>query len=158
MNFRIESATANDVPAIIELMREFAEYENLLEYFEITEEKLSQAMFGTGSFVKCLIALHKEKPIAYALFYPNFASFRGQRGIFLEDFYISENYRRHGLGETMLRQIARIGQAEGAVRLDFQVLDWNRPAINFYRKHGAQIDESERHFKFIGEMFDRLAA
>jgi GNAT superfamily N-acetyltransferase len=158
MNLRIETATEKDIPAIIKLMREFAEYENLLDYLEITEEKLYQAMFGAGGFVECLIASDDEKPVAYALFYLNFASFRGQTGIFLEDLYITENYRGRGLGEMMLRQIARIGKAGGAVRMDFQVLDWNAPAISFYKKHGAKMDESERHFKFTDEAFDGLAS
>ena len=158
MNLRIETAGEKDISAIIELMREFAEYENLLEYLEITEAKLYQAMFGAGGFVECLIASDDEKPVAYALFYLNFASFRGQTGIFLEDLYITENYRGRGLGEMLLRQIARVGKAGGAVRMDFQVLDWNAPAISFYKKHGAKMDESERHFKFTDEAFDRLAS
>lgn len=158
MNFRIKTATEKDIPAIIELMREFAAYEYLLEYLEITERKLYEAMFGAGGFVKCLIASDDEKPVAYALFYLNFASFRGQIGIFLEDLYITKNYRRYGLGEMMLRQVAQIGKANSAVRMDFQVLDWNTPAINFYKKHGAKIDESERHFKFTDEAFDRLTS
>lgn len=107
MNFRIETATEKDIPAVIELMREFAEYENLSEYLEITEKKLTRAMFGASGFVECLIAFADEKPVAYALFYLNFASFRGQIGIYLEDIYIAENYRRSGFGETMLRRIAR---------------------------------------------------
>ena len=158
MNLRIETADEKDIPAIIELMREFAEYENLLDYLEITEAKLYQAMFGAGGFVKCLIASDDGKPVAYALFYLNFASFRGQTGIFLEDLYITENYRRYGLGEMMLRHVARIGKENGAVRMDFQVLDWNAPAISFYKTHGAEADESERHFKFTDEAFDRLAS
>ena len=158
MNLHIENATDKDIPAIIELMREFAEYENLLEYLEITEEKLYDAMFGENGFVECLIASDDEKRVAYALFYLNFASFRGQTGVFLEDLYVTEKYRRYGLGEMMLRQIARIGKENGAVRMDFQVLDWNAPAINFYKKHGAKIDESERHFKFTDEAFEKLAS
>ena len=157
MNLRIQTADEKNIPAIIELMREFAEYENLLGYLEITEEKLYEAMFGKNGFVECLIAFGDEKPVAYALYYLSFASFRGQFGIYLEDIYITENYRQLGLGEMMLRQIARIGKENGAVRMDFQVLDWNAPAINFYKKHGAEMNESERHFKFSDEAFDKLA-
>jgi ribosomal protein S18 acetylase RimI-like enzyme len=156
MNLSIENAAEKDIPAIIELMREFAEYENLLEFLEITEEKLSAAMFGENNFVKCLIALDGEKTVAYALFYMNFASFRGQTGVYLEDIYIREDYRRCGLGEMMLKQIARRGKENGALRMDFQVLDWNTPAVEFYKKHGAKMDESERHFKFTDEAFEKL--
>lgn len=158
MKIRLETAAEKDIPAIIELMREFAAYENLLEYLEITEEKLFRAMFGEQGFVQCLIAFDYEKPVAYALFFLHFASFRGEFSVYLEDIYITEKYRKYGLGEMMLRQIARTGKETGAVRMDFQVLDWNTPAINFYTKHGAEFDESERHFKFSGEAFEKLAS
>ena len=157
MNLRIETASEKDIPAIIELMREFAGYEYLLDYLEISEEKLYEAMFGEKSFVECLIAFGDEKPVAYALYYLSFASFRGQVGVYLEDIYVTEDYRKHGLGEMMLKQIARTGKENGAVRMDFQVLDWNAPAISFYKKHGAEMNESERHFKFSDEAFDKLA-
>ncbi len=158
MNFQIETAREEHIPAIIKMMREFAEYENLLEFLEITEEKLYEAIFGDNGFVECLIATSDKKPFAYALFYLNFSSFRGQTGVYLEDIYIRENFRKYGIGELMLKQIARAGKENGAVRMDFQVLDWNAPAINFYKKHGAVMDESERHFKFTDEAFERLAA
>ena len=158
MNFQIETAKEEHIPAIIKLMREFAGYENLLESLEITEEKLYDALFGENGFVECLIAVSDETLIAYALYYLNFSSFRGQTGVYLEDIYIQKNFRKCGIGELMLKQIARAGKESGAVRMDFQVLDWNTPAINFYKKHGAVMDESERHFKFTDEAFERLAA
>jgi ribosomal protein S18 acetylase RimI-like enzyme len=158
MNFQIETAKEEHIPAIIELMREFAEYEYLQDFLEITEEKLYEALFGENGFVECLIAVSDEKPFAYALFYLNFSSFRGQIGVYLEDIFIKKDFRKYGIGEMMLRQIARAGKENGAVRMDFQVLDWNTPAINFYKKHGAVMDESERHFKFTDAAFERLAA
>lgn len=158
MNFQIETAKEEHIPAIVELMREFAEYEDLLEFLEITEEKLYNAIFGENGFVECLIATSENRPIAYALFYLNFSSFRGQTGVYLEDIYIREDFRKYGIGEMMLKQIARTGRENGAERMDFQVLDWNTPAINFYKKHGAIMDESERHFKFTDEAFNKLSS
>lgn len=157
MNFQIKKAVSKDVPAIIELMREFAGFENLLDSLEITEEKLNDAMFGENAFVEGLMAFDGETPIAYAIFFPYFSSFRGQKSVYLEDIYITEKYRKFGIGEKMLKEIARIGKKRGAVRMDFQVLDWNTPAINFYKKHGAIIDEEERHFRFIDKAFEKLA-
>ena len=157
MNLQIKKAEPKDVCAIIELMREFAEYENLLEYLEATEENLMDAMFGKDSFVKGLMAFDDETPIAYALFYPTFSSFRGQKSVYLEDVFITAKYRKFGIGEKMLREIAKAGKQDGAVRMDFQVLDWNTPAVNFYKKHGAVIDQDERHFKFTDEAFKKLA-
>ena len=157
MNFNIKKAVENDIPQIIALLQEFAEYENLREYCEITEEKLFDAMFGEQKIVDGLVCFDREELIAYAIFYPNFSSFRGERGIYLEDIYIKSAYRAKGIGEAMLREIARLGAEKGAVRMDFQVLNWNSPAVKFYKKLGAQINEDENHFKFAGEAFQNLA-
>lgn len=157
MNFQIEIAKEEHIPAIIALMREFAEYENLLEFLEITEEKLYNALFGENGFVECLVTTSEDRLIAYALYFLNFSSFRGQVGVYLEDIFIKKDFRKYGIGELMLKQIARAGKERGAVRMDFLVLDWNETAINFYKKHGAIMDESERHFKFTDKAFERLA-
>jgi ribosomal protein S18 acetylase RimI-like enzyme len=156
-NISIRKATSNDVPAILELMREFAEFEYLLEYLEVTEENLHEVLFGENAFVSSLVALDDEKAVAYAIFYPHFSSFRGQKSVYLEDIYISENYRKYGLGEKMLKEIASFGRGFGAVRMDFQVLKWNAPAIKFYEKHGGRIDEEERHFRITDDAFFKLA-
>ena len=157
-NISIRNAILKDIPAIIELMREFAGFEKLTQFLEITEEKLNDAVFGGAAFVRCLIAADAENIVAYAIFFPYFSSFRGQKSVYLEDIFISENYRKFGLGEKLLKEVARIGKEFGAVRMDFQVLDWNTPAINFYKKHGAEMDEIERHFKFTDEAFEKLAS
>lgn len=157
MEIRIEKVAEKDVPAIVALLREFAEFEQLGHVCEVTEETLVDAMFGPGAFVGGLMAFYGDAPVAYALFYPYFASFRGQRGIYLEDIFIRAEYRRHNVGEKMLREIARMAKAAGSTRIDFQVLENNLPAIRFYEKHGAVRDETERHFKFTDEAFQKLA-
>ena len=158
MNVEIRKCTAEDVSAIIGLMRDFAEFENLGNYFEATEERLSVAMFGEKGFVEGLVAAEGEKIFAYALFYPYFASFRGQTGYYLEDIYVSDEYRGKSIGEAMLRSIAAIAKSRGFERLDFQVLEWNAPAVRFYEKFGVIRDDDERHYKFIDEAFHRLAS
>lgn len=157
MNLRIKRTLPAHVPAIIHLMREFAEYENMLDYLEVSEEKLHAAMFGESGFVECLVAFDNETPIAFAIFFPFFASFRGEKSVYLEDIFITEKYRKLGIGEMMLRKVARIGKDFGAVRMDFQVSDWNKTAINFYKKYGAESNDGERHFKFSGDSFLRLS-
>jgi len=146
------------VAAIIELMRDFAEYEKLLDYFKATPDKLRDAMFGERSFVHGLIAEEESEAIGYAIFYPHYATFRGQRGIYLEDIYISEKHQGRGIGEAMIRQIARTAREQGCERIDFQVLEWNTPAIGFYERLGAVRNETERHFKFTDSAFDELAS
>jgi ribosomal protein S18 acetylase RimI-like enzyme len=155
--FSIKPAAENNISQIIALIQEFAEYENLSDFCEVTEERLNIALFGDAKVAEAIIAFSGETPIAYAVFYPNFASFRGQRGLYLEDIYIKQQFRGRGFGEAMLRHIARIGKERGCERIDFQVLEWNAPAIKFYEKLGATRDAEERHFRFVGESFAELA-
>lgn len=138
-------------------MREFAEHSDLLEYLEVTENDLQKVLFGKDAFVQSLMAFDDETPIAYAFFYPTFSSFRGQKSVYLEDIFITKKYRKYGIGEKMLKEIARIGKEFGAVRMDFQVLKHNESAIRFYKKYGAVMDKDERHFKFTDEAFESLA-
>ena len=152
----IRPATPADVPVIIALMREFAEFEKLARYFEVTERKLSDVLFGDDRFVNCLVADDSGGVAAYAIFYPNFATFRGQLGMYLEDLYISAERRGRGIGEAMLRAIAKMASDRGCERIDFQVLDWNKSAIGFYEKLGAVPDDTERHFKFTDRAFREL--
>lgn len=157
MDLKIKKASEANIPAILALLREFAEYENLLEFLEVTEAHLRAALFDEGAVAEAIVAVIDEKTVGYAVFYPNFATFRGQRGLYLEDIYIQPGHRRGGAGEKMLRHLARLAKERGYERIDFMVLDWNTPAINFYKKLGAEIDQSERHFKFTDEAFAKLA-
>jgi GNAT superfamily N-acetyltransferase len=154
----IRSISPADLPNILTLMREFAAYEGLVEYCTADEERLRSAMFGEEAFVEGLIAINDEISVGYALFYPCFASFRAERGLYLEDIYIKPDHRRGGTGLIMLKEIARLATKRGMQRIDFQVLDWNKPAIDFYTKHGAVTNPDETHFKFSGEAFKTLAA
>jgi ribosomal protein S18 acetylase RimI-like enzyme len=155
--FQIEKAAPENVSQIIALIREFAAYENLLDFCEVTEERLNIALFGETRVAEAIVVFHENSAIGYAIFYPNFASFRGQRGLYLEDIYIKQEFRGLGLGEMMLKYIAGIGRERGFERIDFQVLEWNTPAVKFYEKLGATRDEEERHFRFVGESFAKLA-
>ena len=161
MDLTIANVSPRDVAAVIELIREFAAFEHLTDFCEVTEERLSAAMFGEKAVVEGLIAFDGEAAIeaaiGYAIFYPNFASFRGQRGLYLEDIYVNDKYRGKGVGEAMIREIARIAAARGFERMDFMVLDWNTPALKFYEKLGAIRDDQERHFKFNDDAFRRLS-
>ncbi len=154
----IRSAVEVDVPEILRMMRDFARFEGLEEYFEATDDGLRDALFGPQAHVEVLVAVEDDAFSGYALFYPNYASFRGQKGYYLEDLYVDPEFRGRKLGEAFLREIARRGSMRGFKRIDFQVLEWNMPAIGFYEKLGADRDDTERHFKFTDEAFARLAA
>jgi ribosomal protein S18 acetylase RimI-like enzyme len=156
MDLSIQKTTSDDIGPVIALMREFAAYEDLAEFCDVTPERLFAAMFGDNAVAQGLCAYDGKTPVGYALFYPSFSSFRGQRGLYLEDIFIEEEYRGSGLGEAMLRQIASIAHLDGCERIDFMVLDWNTPAIKFYEKLGAVRDKDDRHFKFTDEAFKTL--
>jgi len=157
MDIEVKRFEKGDVAAVLELLGEFAEYEHLTEFLKVTEERIETAFFADASTVEGLVARADGKAVGYAFFFPNFASFRGQRGFYLEDIYIDAEYRGQGIGDAMLKEIARIAKSRNFERIDFQVLTWNTPAIKFYEKHGAVRDEDERHYKFTGEAFQSLA-
>jgi GNAT superfamily N-acetyltransferase len=158
MTFQIKKAAEENIPQIIALLREFAEFENLLDACEITEERLRIALFGEGKVAEAIVAFEDNAPIGYAIFYPNFATFRGQRGFYLEDIYITKEFRKKGVGEAMIKYLAKEAKERGFERIDFLVLDWNTPALKFYEKLGAERDEEERHFKFTDQAFQKLAS
>ncbi len=157
MNLSIRKIRLEDLSAVVSMLREFAVFENLSEYCTVTEKRLHNAMFSDGSVVEGLIASDTEKPVAFAIFYPNFSSFRGERGMHLEDIYIRPEYRGKSLGETLLKEIACIASSRGFERIDFQVLDWNIQAIGFYEKLGAVRNDDDRHFKFSDTAFAKLS-
>lgn len=146
-----------DIPGVLELLREFAEYEKLSEYCTATDARFHQALFGETPVVDGLVATSGETLAGYALFYPSFSSFRGERGMYLEDIYLSPNFRGGGNGKALLTGVARIAAERGFERIDFQVLDWNTAAIDFYKKLGAEYHDGETHFKFAGDAFRSLA-
>jgi ribosomal protein S18 acetylase RimI-like enzyme len=155
---KIRSAERDDLTSILSLMKDFAMYEGLVGVFTADRDRLEAAMFGSEGFVKGVVVEAEDKLVGYALFYPNFASFRGQRGIYLEDVYVAPEHQGKGVGEAILRKIARMAKANRCERMDFQVLEWNKPAIGFYEKLGALRDDSERHFKFTDAAFEKLAS
>jgi len=157
MRFQIRVIEPDDISTVVEMIREFAAFESLSEYCEITTERLALAMFGPRGVVEGLIAFEGEVAAGYALFFPNFSSFRGQRGFYLDDIYIRAPYRGHGLGEAILSEIARIATANGYERIDFLVLQDNAPAIGFYEKLGAEAGPGEYHYKFSGEALKTLS-
>jgi GNAT superfamily N-acetyltransferase len=157
MKLQIKKSEPENIPQILSMIKEFADFENLTAYCRVTEKNLCDVLCGDDSFAESLVVFADETPIAYAIFFPHFSSFKGQRSVYLEDIYIKPEFRRCGIGEKMLRKIAEIGKTQNASRIDFQVLKSNEKAINFYKKLGAVCNEDETHFKFDDEAFQNLA-
>jgi GNAT superfamily N-acetyltransferase len=153
----VREARAEDMSAIALLISEFAEFEKLSDWCEVTENDLHQAIFGKGSFVQSLVALDANRYVGYAIFFPVFKSFRGERSVFLEDLYVTPDLRGQGLGFVMLREVAKYAKAQGFDRMDWQALKWNEPAVNFYKNLGAEFDDENLDFRLRGAAFEKLA-
>ncbi|MDQ3373601.1 MAG: GNAT family N-acetyltransferase [Acidobacteriota bacterium] len=152
----VREAKSADVAAIALLIREFAEFEKLVEWCEVTETDLREAIFGEQKFVQALVAMDGIRYVGYALHFPVFKSFRGERSIFLEDLYVTPDLRGNGLGFVMLREVAKYAKEKGFTRLDWQALKWNEAAINFYKNLGAEVDDENFDFRLRGAAFNKL--
>lgn len=134
----IRPATPADVPLILSFIRELAVYEKLEHEVIATEEDLRAALFGERPVVEAVIASLDAEPVGYALFFPNFSTFLAKPGLYLEDLYVRPAARGAGIGRELLEYLARLAVDRGWGRMEWTVLNWNEPAIGFYRKLGAK--------------------
>ncbi|WP_329567544.1 GNAT family N-acetyltransferase [Kitasatospora sp. NBC_01266] len=154
----IRSAVAEDVPTIIELIRELADYEKALDQAKATEEQLHEALFGAHPAVFALIAEDDEtaRTVGFALWFRNFSTWTGTHGIYLEDLYVRPEARGGGHGKALLTELARIAAERGYGRFEWSVLDWNEPAIGFYKSLGAEPMEEWTVHRLTGEPLREL--
>ena len=134
----IRFATQDDVPAILSLIRELAEYERLLDQVVADEHGLHRALFGTRPYVEALVVTVENETIGFALFFHNFSTFLGKPGMYLEDLYVRPAFRGQGLGKALLTRVAQIAVERDCGRMEWSVLDWNEPSIRFYESLGAK--------------------
>lgn len=154
----IRSATAADVGGMFALMAELAEFENLTHLFVATEACVHDALFGARAAAEALVAEDGGRIVGYALFFHNFSTFLGRRGLYLEDLYVQPAQRGSGLGTALLRRLAALAVERDCGRFEWTVLDWNQPAINFYEKMGATVLPDWRVVRVTGDALERLAA
>ena len=153
----VRPARAQDVPLLLALFRELAEYEHLEDELRATEELLGEALFGARPAAAALIAEHRGEPAGYALFYPTFSSFLAIQGVWLEDLFVRPAHRRAGIGRALLAAVAARVRERGGERLEWAALDWNELALGFYRGIGAErMDEWITH-RLVGDPLRRLA-
>lgn len=153
----IRPAVAADVPLVLDLIRELAAYERLLPEVDATEADLGAALFGQNPRVFCDIAEWRGQPAGCAIWFYNFSTFRGRHGIYLEDLFVRPAFRGHGIGRALLAHLARRCVTEGLPRLDWWVLDWNEPALRFYRSLGAVPMTDWTVQRLTGEALAQLA-
>ena len=154
--FTLRHADKNDVPLILEMIKELATYEKLAEEVEATEESLEKSLFEQKA-AKVLIGEYKGKPVAFALYFYNFSTFVGKPGLYLEDVYVRKEMRGMGIGTLILSYLAKLAKEEGCERMDWIVLDWNKPSIEFYKRIGAKPQDQWRIFRVEDEAIGKLA-
>ena len=135
----IRPAAESDIPTLLALIRELAEFERLLHEVEATEESLRVALFGERPVADALLAMVDNEAVGYAIYFRTFSTFVGRPGIFLEDLYVRPGFRKQGLGRALLEAVARVSVELGGGRLEWNALDWNENALRFYRSLGAKV-------------------
>jgi len=150
VNFEIRKATEADTPLIAWFIRQLAEYERLLEETTMTEETLRESLFGPRSSTEVLLGYYEERPVAFAVFFHNFSTFVGKRGLYLEDLFVIPEMRGKGFGRALLVHLSKIARERNCGRL-------NEPAIEFYKRLGAVAMNDWTIFRMTGEALDRLA-
>lgn len=157
MPITIRSATPADVPQILAFIRDLALYEKAPKEVTATEEGLLRDGFGPNPFYFCLMAEQDGEPAGFALFFFNYSTWKGCPGVYLEDLFVEPRFRGTGIGKGLLQRVAAFAVERGCQRLQWEVLDWNTPAIDFYRAMGADFLDEWRNVRVSGEALLRLA-
>jgi len=156
-NFAIRAATAADVPIILELIRALATYERAPNDVTATEDGLSKVLFGEKPAAEVLLAFENETAVGFAVFFHNFSTWLGRPGLYLEDLFVRPEDRGKGYGRALLIHLAKIARNRGCGRMEWAVLDWNEPAIQFYRKLGAKSMDEWTVFRLKRDGIAKLA-
>lgn len=153
----IKTATEMDVPLLLQFIKDIAEYERLSHAVVATEEMLYESLFGSERVAEAIIAYHENNPVAFAIFFHNFSTFVGRRGLYLEDLFVKPEYRGRGFGRAMLIHLAKLAKERNCGRFEWSVLDWNESAIKFYKSLGATPMDEWTVFRLDEKPLDKLA-
>jgi GNAT superfamily N-acetyltransferase len=154
---RTVAATELDLPVIVDMIRALAEYEKLSHMVAATEERLRETLFGIKPAAEVLLAHDERECAGFAVFFATYSTFLAQPGLYLEDLYVKPHLRGKGIGLALLKQLARIATERGCGRVEWGVLDWNQPSIEFYKKLGAVPMDQWTKYQLTGEALERLA-
>jgi GNAT superfamily N-acetyltransferase len=154
---RIGAAAPGDVPLLLTLIKALAEYERLAHEVTATEANLAESLFGPHARVEAVLAYAGSDAVGFALWFHNYSTFVGRPGLYLEDLFVLPAWRGKGIGRKLLGYLARIAAARGCGRIEWSVLDWNEPAIRFYRSLGAQPMDDWTVYRMTGEALEKLA-
>lgn len=154
-NYTFRYATEQDVPLILDFIKQLAEYEKLGDEVVATEELLREWLFDKKA-AEVIFAVEDEKEVGFALFFHNFSTFLGRAGIYLEDLFVMPEYRGRGYGKALIAELARIAVERGCGRLEWWCLDWNAPSIEFYKRLGAEAMEDWTVYRIAGARLEEL--
>ena len=154
---RIQPVTPGDVPLLLTFIKELADYERLADEVVATEDVLRESLFGEQPAAEALIAYLSDEPVAFAIWFYNFSSFLGRPGLYIEDIYVRPHARGQGVGQAVLAYLARLARQHNCGRMEWLVLDWNTPAIDFYKGLGAGPMDGWTVFSLTGADLERLA-
>lgn len=153
---RIGPATEGDIPVVLRLIRELAEYERLAHEVIASEALLRDALFGAAPSAEAVVAHAGDEPVGFALWFHTFSTFLARRGLYLEDLFVAPAWRGRGVGRALLTHLAGIAVARGCGRMEWSVLDWNEPAIRFYRSIGARPMDEWTVYRLSGDALAEL--
>jgi GNAT superfamily N-acetyltransferase len=156
-SFVIRSAVLSDIPTILGLIRDLAEYERAPNEVVATEEGLREVLFGERPPAEVVLAMEGENAVGFAVFFHNFSTWLGRPGLYLEDLFVRPDARGKGYGRALLVHLAKIARDRDCGRMEWAVLDWNEPAIKFYRTLGAKPNEEWTIFRLTGDKIAKLA-
>lgn len=153
----IRKATPGDVISIKSCIEALAEYEQLSHEVSVTEIQLHESLFERME-ANCILAFQREKPVGFAIYFYNYSTFLGKKGLYLEDLFVFPDYRGLGIGKKLLLSLVNVAQQENCGRMEWSVLDWNTPAIEFYKRLGAEAMNGWTTFRLTSEAIKRLAS
>jgi len=153
----IQPAIEADIPVILQFIRALAEYEKLAHAVEATPEKLRATLFGPRPYAEILIARASAEPVGYAIFFHTYSTFLAKPGIYLEDVFVLPAHRGRGVGKALLSAVAKIARDRNCGRLEWAVLDWNKSAIDFYERLGANMLDEWKIYRMIEPAISKLA-
>ncbi|MGE5499144.1 MAG: N-acetyltransferase family protein [Syntrophothermus sp.] len=153
----IRKSEKKDVPLILSFIKELAEYERMLDQVSADEDQISETLFGERPSAECVLAFYEGKPAGTAIYFYNFSTFVGRPGLYLEDLFVKPELRGKGIGKALLKYLAQTAVNKKCGRFEWAVLDWNEPAINFYKSLGAVPMNEWTIFRLSGEKLEELA-
>ncbi len=158
MDYNIRFATDADTVLIFDFIKGIAEYEKLSHQVEATPEKIKKHLFEPNAVAECLLAFEGEQAVGFAVFFHNYSTFVSKHGIYLEDLFVNPEYRGKGYGKALLLKIVEIAKQRDCGRVEWSVLDWNKPAIDFYESIGAVAIKGWTVYRLDEKMIGKITA